>query len=309
MIARAVLAMLLLAAGAARAATHVDDGGRVFTIDGPARRIVSLAPSLTELVHAVGAGDALVGVDRSSNHPPAALALPRVGDHARVDVERIVALRPDLVLAWRHGNPSRELAQLEALGLPLFHLEPRRLDDVPRALERLGALVGRDEAGRAAAQRLRDDLAALRTRHAGAAPVAVFYQVWREPLLTLNRDHLVSDVIELCGGRNLFAGLPQLVPRLSVEAVIAARPEAILATRPQVADGEGARRDPAAADFAGWRSFRSMPAVARGWMFTLPGDTISRQGPRIVQGAAAVCAALQEVRGERDAAAPSGAKR
>jgi iron complex transport system substrate-binding protein len=296
-------AVLLVAQGA-HAGTFVDDGGRAFTIDGPARRVVTLAPSLTELVHAVGAGAALVGVDRASNFPEAVASLPRVGDHARVDVERIVALRPDLVLAWRHGNPSRELAQLEALGLPLFHLEPRRLADVPRALERLGALVGRDEAGRAAAQKMRADLAALRERHAGRAPVDVFYQAWREPLLTLNGDHLVSDVIDLCGGRNLFAGLPQLVPRLSVEAVIAARPEAILTTRPQQADGEGMRREPRAADFSGWRGFTSMPAVARGWMFTLPADTIARQGPRIVQGARAVCEALQVVRDERASAGP-----
>lgn len=290
---------------AATAATHVDDSGRAFEATRPPQRIVTLAPSLTELVFAVGAGDRVVGVDQSSNFPAAARSIARVGDHARVDIERIVALKPDVVLAWRHGNPSRELAQLEALGLPLFHLEPRRLDDVPRALERLGALLGREAQGGEAARSLRDELQRLRTQAAARTPVDVFYQVWREPLLTLNHDHLVSDVIALCGGRNLFGGLPQLVPQLSAEAVVAARPEAILTTRLQTEDGEGARREPGEPSLAPWRRFASMPAVRGRWLFTLPGDTISRQGPRIAQGARAVCEALQTVRDERD----SGAKR
>jgi iron complex transport system substrate-binding protein len=298
-----VLAAWAWIAGAAFAATHVDDSGRAFEAARPPQRIVTLAPSLTELVFAVGAGTALVGVDQSSDFPPAALAIARIGDYARIDVERLVALKPDVVLAWRHGNPSRELAQLEALGLPLFHLEPRRLDDVPRALERLGALLGREVKGREAARALRAELERLRALHAGRAQVDVFYQVWRDPLLTLNHDHLVSDVIALCGGRNLFAGLPQLVPQLSIESVVAARPEAMLATRIQQQDGEGARREPDDPGFAPWRRFGSMPAVQRRWMFTLPGDTISRQGPRIVQGARALCEALQTVRDERDLAA------
>jgi iron complex transport system substrate-binding protein len=294
--------------GAAVAATHLDDSGHAFEAARPPQRIVSLAPSLTELVFAVGAGDRLVGVDQSSDFPPAARSIARIGDHARIDIERLVALKPDVVLAWRHGNPSRELAQLQALGLPLFHLEPRRLDEVPRALERLGALLGRAAQGGEAARALRAELERLRIAHSACQRVDVFYQVWREPLLTLNDDHLVSDVITLCGGRNLFASLPQLVPQLSIESVVAARPEAMLTTRIQAEDGEGARREPDDPAFGTWRRFESLPAVRRRWMFTLPGDTISRQGPRIAQGARAVCEALQTVRDERDGR-HSGAQR
>lgn len=291
------LAMALALLGAmAQAASFVDDGGRTFVLDRPAQRIVSLAPSLTELVYAVGAGPSLVGVDRASDHPPEAKAVPRTGDHARVDIERIVALKPDLVLAWRHGNPSRELAQLQALGLPLFHLEPRRLDDVPRALERLGALTGRVDQGASAAQRLRAELAALRERYGARRELAVFYQVWRDPLLTLNHDHLVSDVITLCGGRNVFGGLPQLVPPLSQESVVAARPEVILATRPQESGSPGPRRATEDESLRGWMRFTSIPAVQRGALFTIAGDVISRQGPRIAEGARAVCEALDLAR-------------
>jgi iron complex transport system substrate-binding protein len=299
-----LVAALLLAAAAAGAQTHVDDAGRRVTLPRPPQRIVSLAPSLTELVHAVGAGTALVGVDTSSDFPPEVQALAQVGDAQRFDVERIVVLRPDLVLAWRHGNPSGEIAQLEALGLPVFQLEPRRLPDVAVALERVGALTGRAAGGRAAAARLRDALAALRDAHAGAAPVTVFYQVWRDPLLTLNADHLVSDVITLCGGRNVFAALPQLVPAISLEAAVAADPQVVFTTRAQRRDGEGAERDPRHPDFGSWVRFGSVRAVREGWLFTLPGDTISRQGPRIDQGARAVCAALRQVRDQHAASAP-----
>jgi iron complex transport system substrate-binding protein len=295
---RAVVVWLLAAPSVAApaATTLVDDGGRSFRIERPPQRVVSLAPSLTELVYAVGAGAALVAVDTSSDFPPAARALPRVGDAQRVDLERVVALKPDLVLAWRHGNPGGQIARLEALGLPVFQLEPRRLAEVPVALERVGRLLGREADGRAAAHRLADSLDALRTRHAGAAPVAVFHQVWRDPLMTLNGEHLVSDILALCGGRNLFASLAPLVPTVSMESAVATAPQVILSTRERDDGGPTLRREPAHPDFAAWRRFTSVPAVRGGWMFTLSGDTLHRQGPRIDKGAADVCAALDQVR-------------
>jgi iron complex transport system substrate-binding protein len=280
-------------------AVHVDDGGRTHRFAGPATRVITLAPNLTEIVYAVGAGDAMVGTVSSSDFPTQALALPRVGDHQRLDVERILALRPDLVLAWRHGNPSRELAQLEAAGLPVFQIEPRRLVEVPQAIERVGALVGRSPQAATLARQLREGLDTLRARHAGQAPIDVFYQVWREPLMTLNGEHLIADVIALCGGRQLFAALPQLVPRVSLEAVVTADPEVLLATRLQRADGEGFAREPMHADFAPWRRFEKLRAVRRAALYTLPGDTISRQGPRVLQGAQAVCGALDDARARR----------
>jgi iron complex transport system substrate-binding protein len=281
------------------AATLVDDAGRPFQIDRPAQRVITLAPNLTELVYAVGGGTTLVGTVTLSNFPNEAKSVPRVGDHQRFDIERILLLKPDLVLAWHHGNPGRELAQLEAAGLPLYYLEPRRLDDVARALERVGDLLGRSEEGRARAVAWRNDIAQLREAHRGAEPVSVFYQVWRNPLMTLNGQHIVSDVIALCGGRNVFAGLPQLVPQLSAESVVAANPQAMLSAREDEDDHPVLKRgidDPA---FAAWSRYPSLVAVRRNWLYTLPGDLIARQGPRIVDGARAACAALDQVRAER----------
>ncbi len=278
----------------------VDDAGHELRLERPPSRIVTLAPSLTELVFAAGGGAAIVAVDSSSDHPAAAQALPRIGDAARIDVERVLALKPELVVVWRHGNTSRELEQLAAAGVRLFSLEPQRLDDVARAIERLGVVLGTEDKARPVAATLRETLAALRRRHANEAPVRVFYQVWASPLMTINRRQIVSEVIELCGGRNVFAGLGPMVPQVAIESVLAADPEAIL-----TADERGGsallRRDADADAFATWRRHPRLSAVKGRWLYTLNGDAISRQGPRIVAGAAAVCDALDEVRRERGA--------
>ena len=296
----ALLLCALFAAASVRAeVAQVDDAGRRIVLPRPAARVVSLAPSLTEIVHAAGGGAALVGANTLSDHPPAARALPRVGDAQRIDVERVLALRPDLVLVWRHGNTGRELAQLEAAGITLFQLEPRRLDEVPRAIERVGGLLGTDAAAREAARRLRDELDTLRRAHANATPVRVFYQVWPSPLMTLNGEHLVSDVIALCGGVNVFAGLAPLVPQVSVEAVVVADPRVIIASREAPGDSDGARREPAHPAFAAWARHPRMAAVRSGHLYSIAGDHISRQGPRVVLGAQALCGVLDEVRRER----------
>ena len=283
----------------ARGATFVDDASRPFQLDRPAQRVITLAPNLTELVYAVGGGAALVGTVTLSTFPEEARAVPRVGDYQRFDIERILLLKPDLVLAWHHGNPSRELAQLAAAGLPLYHLEPRRLDDVPRALERVGELLGRADQGRMRAGALRDEIAELRRAHRNVDPVSVFYQVWSNPLMTLNGQHIVSDVIALCGGRNVFADLPPLVPQLSTESVVSANPQVMLSAREDADNGPVLTRGANDAAFAGWLRYPSLEAVRRNWLYTLPGDLIARQGPRIVDGARGVCAALDEVRAER----------
>jgi iron complex transport system substrate-binding protein len=302
---RALLSAWVMAAlaSAVQAApiVAVDDAGQALRLERPPERIVTLAPSLTELVFAAGGGAAIVAVDSSSDFPPAAQAIPRIGDVTRIDVERLVALKPDLVIVWRHGNTLRELDQLEAAGIPLFRLEPQRLDEVVAAIERLGQVLGTEAAARPAAAAMRARLAALRQRHAGDAPVRVFYQVWASPLMTINRRQIVSEVIELCGGRNVFAELAPLVPQVAVESVLAADPEAIFTS-----DERGStallRRDVEAPAFAAWRRHARLAALRGRWLYVLNGDAISRQGPRIVEGASAVCGALDEVRRERSTA-------
>jgi len=290
---------LLAAMVQAAAFVETDDAGHAVSFERPARRVITLAPSLTELVFAAGGGDAVVAADSSSNYPGAMHAIPRIGDASRLDVERIVALKPDLVVVWRHGNTNRELDQLEAAGLRLFRLEPQRLDEVVLAIERLGRVLGKEAVAGPAAGSMRDALAALRRRHAKDKEVRVFYQVWSSPLMTINRRQIVSEVIELCGGRNVFAALAPLVPQVATESVLAADPEAVL-TADELGGSTLVRRDIQAAAFATWRRYPDLAATKGRWFFTLNGDAISRQGPRIVAGAAAMCEALDEVRRERD---------
>jgi iron complex transport system substrate-binding protein len=281
----------LFVAGAAFAQTVsvVDDRGKRVALAAPAQRIVTLAPSLAELAFAAGAGGRLVGVARFSDFPPAVRGMPQVGDAARVDFERVAALKPDLVLAWKSGNSAADVGRLEGLGYPAYVSEPARLADIPRVLNAIGALAGTlPEAGRAASEFERE-IGALRRRYSAAPRVRVFYLIWHRPLLTVNGAHIISDVIALCGGENVFADVSQLTPSVTLEAVIAAKPEAVLGGAS--ADGEK--------EFAGrWRTASVPPLAGLPAHYVNP-DTIQRQTPRIVEGARAVCSALEEVRRKR----------
>jgi iron complex transport system substrate-binding protein len=293
--------MAALAVAAAQAMTQVDDAGRQVELAKPAQRVITLAPNLTEMVYAVGAGDTLVGTVDTSNFPPQAKVVTRIGNYQRLDIERILMLKPDLVLVWLSGNTNRELAQLEAAGLRLFYLEPRKLADMSRALSRVGVLLGHEAEGERRATALRGELAALQASHAKAPAVRVFFQVWSDPLMTLNDQHLVGEVIQLCGGRNVFGAMPQLVPQLSAESVLAADPEVMVSAADSSPDDAHWQRDPGHRAFASWKRFPKLTAIKRGWLYSIPGDHISRQGPRIVEGVRAMCGALDEVRAERRA--------
>jgi iron complex transport system substrate-binding protein len=300
--AAALARALALAGGVALgAAQHarasvsvVDDAGQRVTLAAPARRVIALSPHAVELAYAAGGGSKLVGAVSYSDYPSAAKALPRVGDNNALDLERIVALKPDLVIVWRHGNDERQLDRLRALGIALYHSEPRKLDDVATDLIALGALFGTTAQADAAAADYRAKIAALRANYAGRSPVSVFYQVWSDPLMTLNGTHVVSDIIALCGGRNVFAKLAPLVPTVSTEAVVAADPEAIVTT----SQGASAADAPLPS-LAAWRAWPRMTAVARGNLFAVDGDLINRPGPRLAEGARALCRDLDIARAHR----------
>ncbi|PWV64450.1 cobalamin-binding protein [Plasticicumulans acidivorans] len=267
-----------------------DDTGRRVQLAQPARRIVATAPHVTELLFAAGAGAQVIAGVSFSNWPPAAAQLPSVGSYTALDLEALLTLKPDLVVAWDSGNPAAQLAQIEALGIAVYRSEPRRLEQIPRDLERLGELAGTEATAQAAAQAFSARLAALRTANAGKSPVTVFYQVWAQPLITLNGEHLVSQVLALCGGVNIFAGLKPLAPTVSEEAVIAADPEAIIAS------GMAEERPEW---LAAWRAWPQLRAVARDNLFVIPPDIIQRHGPRVLDGAQRACEILDTVRARR----------
>ncbi len=253
----------------------------------PAQRIVTLAPHLTEMVYATGAGDRLVGVVEFSDYPAAARALPRVGDAFRLDEEALAALQPDLILAWASGNPVAMLERLKQLGYRIVALESGSLDSVADQLELIGQLAGSEPVARAAARRYRLRLDDLRKHWAAVDRVSVFYQVSVRPLLTVTRSHVIGQALELCGGKNVFATLPGQVPPVSVEAVLDAAPQAI------VTGGFGSGPEPS---LEPWLRWRHLPAVVHHNLFVVPADLLSRPGPRLVDGVEAVCNALEQAR-------------
>jgi iron complex transport system substrate-binding protein len=267
--------------------TDVDGTG--IRLAAPARRIVSLTPHITELLFAAGAGDRMVGTAQYSDYPPAARSLPRVGGHS-LDLEAIVALKPDLVLGWKSGNAAASVARLRALGLTVHLSEPGRIEDIAGELERIGLLAGTGATADAAAKAFRERYAKLAARYSRRPPVTVFYQIWKQPLMTVNGKQIISDAIRLCGGRNVFAQLPILAPTVTVEAVIAVNPEVI------VASGMGESRPEWLDD---WRRWKTLEAVARDNLYFVPPDLLQRHTPRILDGAEKLCMHLEKARAKR----------
>lgn len=258
--------------------------GATTSTDG-AHRIVSLAPNLTELLFAAGAGARVVGASAWSDYPAAARRVQRVGDAFRFDYERILALQPDLVVAWESGTPTAAIVKLRALGARVVVLPVGSLDDVATAIETLGGLAGTQAPARQAAAEFRAALERLRADYRGRPRLGVFIQVDDQPLFTVTGRHLISEIVMLCGGDNVFAGLPGLAPAVDLEAVIARDPQAILYA------GHGT--DPTAA----WRRYGGITAVRRGNVFRIPSDEIARATPRILGGAKRICEALDSARG------------
>lgn len=249
------------------------------------RRIVSLAPNLTEIAYAAGAGPALVGTVEYSDYPSAARQLPRVGDAWRVDMERVLALHPDLVLVWPSGTPDAVIERLRKLGLRVESVPTYRLADVPAALRRIGALAGSATLAEQAARAFEADVAAQRTAHAHSTVVDVFIEIDDDPVYTVNGEHVISEVVQLCGGRNVFARLPQIAPPITLESVLEADPQVIVTTDDTIADPT-----------ALWSKWPRLKAVRARTIYSLPSDLVTRATPRLAQGVRATCASLDDAR-------------
>lgn len=223
----AVLALACAPLCAQAAITVQDDAGNSVAVAKPAQRIISMAPHITELLFAAGGGERVVGVMNYSDYPEAARRIPQVGSNATIDIEHVLALRPDLLVVWKSGNTARQLEQLKSLGIPIFYSDPHKLDEVATSLTRLGQLMGTEAAAQKAAQDYRQRIAKLSASYAQRPAVRVFYQIWEKPIFTLSGEHIVSDAIRVCGGQNVFAALKVPAPTVSTEAVLQENPEAI----------------------------------------------------------------------------------
>jgi iron complex transport system substrate-binding protein len=286
------LAATVLAAMAAQAAyaaiTVLDDDGKPVTLQKPAQRVVSMAPHVTEMLFAAGGGDKIVGVVSYSDYPEAAKKIQNIGDNRNVDMERVASLKPDLIVIWMHGTSSRQIDMLRQLGIPLFHSEPKKLADIASNVQRMGKLLGTEPVADKVAADLSGKLAALTAQYAQRPPVRVFYQVWDKPLYTLSGAHIVTDMMRVCGGENVFAALKTTAPVVDVENVLREDPEAVFAT---------AEKNYGGVDL--WKPYKNMKAVKNGNLFMLDSSIMNRSGPRMIQGAALMCEKLELARQHR----------
>ena len=284
---------LLSASNALAAGISVrDDTGATVSLAQPAQRIVTLSPHLAETVFAAGAGGQIVGTVEYSNYPEAARRIPRVGGYSRFDLEAVVALKPDLIIAWEGGNAPAHLQKLRRLGLPVYLSQISRLEDIAGEIERIGVLAGTRQSADTAARTFRQRLADLQARYAGRPVVRTFYEVWHQPLKTIGGQQFISSVIRLCGGENVFGTLTATAPDVTVEAVLAANPEAIIAS------GMGEARPEWLDD---WQARPGLLAAQRKNLFFIPPDLIQRHTPRLLDGAERLCQHLETARSRRPA--------
>ncbi|ACE82739.1 cobalamin-binding protein [Cellvibrio japonicus] len=264
-----------------------DARGKVIRLSKPAQTIIALAPHIVENVYSAGAGDKLIAAVNYSNYPAAALKLPQVGGYNAINYEEVLARKPDLVLGWISGNGPQVAAQLERLGMTVYVDELRTLDDIADEVMTIGKLAGTEAIANQRAHQWQQQLNQLRERYSNAKTVSVFYQVWNSPLQTLNGQHLVSDVMKLCGGENIFADALSIAPKINEESVISRNPDAIIAS------GMGEER-PEWLDT--WKQYPKLTAVQQQNLFFIPPDIIQRHTLRILDGARLMCEYLQTAR-------------
>ncbi len=286
---RIILFLLLAAARQACAIgiEVVDDTGAHLKLAHPARRIVSLAPGATEMLFAAGAGSQLIATVAYADQPQAARRVPRIGDSSAIDLERLLLLKPDVVVFWPGGNNPAQIAQLRKLGFPLYGQQVNRLGELGTSLRRLGLLAGTQAVAEQRAAELEGELAQLRMRYSQRAPLRALLETWNQPLYTVGGEHLMSDALVLCGAVNVFADLPQLSPAVQPEAVIARDPDLIIAAAPP---GTGAQW------LQAWRKFPSLKAVRSGNLLDFQDQALSRLGPSVVAATAGLCAQIDAAR-------------
>lgn len=262
-----------------------DDFGNKLQLEKPARRIISLAPDLTETLFAIGASNQLVGVIDGSDYPEAAKATQRIGSYSGIDLEKMMTLHPDLIVNWGN-NFSRQLTTLGKMSMPIYHSDPHHLEDIARRIQHLGCLTGNEIAANKLAENFIQQLNNLKQRYANKKPVTVFYQIGSHSLITINKDSWINQVIILCGGRNLFAEVKTIAPEITWEAVVVANPQVIINSTTD-ADWK-----------TPWQAWQKMDAVKNNSLYSIHPDLLERAGPRLIAGAAELCKDLDIVRAQ-----------
>ena len=280
-----LLAGLLFCASVAGAAalSVPDDSGHTLTLPATPTRIISLAPGATEMLFAAGAGQRVIATVQYANEPAAAKQVPRIGDVVAVDMEKLVALRPEVVVVWPGGGNPAQIEEIGRLGIPLYRQQVNALADIPASIRRLGALAGTAATAEQAARNIAARLSALSHMYEGGRHPSVLLQVWNHPIYTVGGTHLMSDALRLCGTRNVFGDLRDLGPAVDIEAVVARNPDIIVAAAPPGAGPEW---------LADWRRFTTLRAVRNDNLITFDDQRLTRLGPSVVSATEALCKVL-----------------
>jgi len=289
---KTIIAVLLLVSGAVLADISVQDyQGTSIVLAKPAQRIIGLSPHIVENIYSAGAGQKLVGVTAYSNFPEAALKLPIVGDYSRINYELISALKPDLIVAWNSGRQLESAVKLRELGFKVYIDDPHSLEDVARSVRDIGMLADSEEASNTTVDDYLKRLSGLRKQYSNQEKeISVLYQVWMDPLQTLNGSHIVSDVIRLCGGRNIFSDAPSVAPKINIESVISRNPQVIISS----GKSEGQQRNR-----KHWQAWPVIKAVQDNHIYTIPPDYISRHTIRLLNGVEVMCDHFNKVRSRK----------
>lgn len=279
--------LLAFVSSCAISATVVDDTGRSIEVKSSTPRIVSIAPGATEMLFAAGAGERIVATVEYSDEPDAARKVPRIGDSNSIDVERLMTLRPDVVVVWDGGNNPAQIAKIEALRIPVYRHQLKSLADIPRSLRRLGKLAGTQSIANAKSRELEQKLTELQQRYASRKSINVMLQVWNHPIYTVGGSHIMSDGLRLCGAKNVFADLREQGPAVEIEAVVARNPDVIVAVAESVSGAEWLDQ---------WRRFAGLRAVRFNNLIDFPDRRLSRLGPSVFTATESLCEVLDQAR-------------
>ena len=264
----------------------IDDEQQRVEFAEPVRKVISLSPHATELLFAAGVTSQLVATVSYSDYPEAAKEIPRIGSANKIDLESIIKLNPDVIIAWKSGSPAGQIKKLTQLGFKIYYSEPRQFEDVASNILKMGQMLGTSDQAEKNAKQFLKKLNQLRLQYNNRSKVSVFYQVWNEPLMTINKDHMITSVIEFCGGDNIYANLSLRAPRVGIESVLSENPEAII-----IGMSEGRNEW-----VESWSKWPQLKAVKNQHVFVVNADYIVRQGTRVLDGIKVVCSQLDEVR-------------
>lgn len=274
------ISLLLLKAFTVQAVSVRDDSGRIVKLAHPANRVITLAPNLTEILFDIGAGHDVVATVQFSNYPAAAKHIPRIGSSDSINLEAVLKYRPQLVIAWLSGNNRSQLRAIERLGIPVYRSQAHSLEGIASTLVRLGKLLGEQHKAMALAAKMRAGISQLRQRYAGRKPITGFYQIWNQPIYTINGKHVISYIMHLCGVQNVFTNAPFLAPMVSRESVLAKDPEMMIS---------GGSSRVGSHSLTPWKSWPQLIAVRAKNLFYINADIIQRDTPRILEGARVLC--------------------